>query len=151
MNQQSWVQRPPPARDGSTPPIWRGQLGTAAEISAGRAQLRTAVTLSAGLGEDDLERLLLVFEELTSNGLRHGSPPVRGTVTSTAGGWLLEVSDAAVERLPVPPVGRDPAAGGLGLNLVAALCQAHGWDVRAGRKVVWGRLERALSLVPAGT
>jgi two-component sensor histidine kinase len=148
MKPQSWAHRPPPTPDAGAPPIWRGQPVTAAELSAGRAQLRTAVTGTAGLGDDDLDRLLLVFEELASNGLRHGSPPVQVAVTSTAGGWLLEVSDAAVDRPPIPPVGRDPAAGGLGLYLLAALCSAHGWDVRAGRKVVWGCLEPALVLTP---
>jgi anti-sigma regulatory factor (Ser/Thr protein kinase) len=141
MNEQSWAHRPPPAPDAGAPDIWSGQPATAAEVTAGRAQLRTTVTGSAVLG-DDLDRLLLVFEELASNGLRHGSPPVHVTVTSTAGGWLLQVSDAAVDRPPSPSVDRDPAAGGLGLHLIAALCPAHGWAVYDGRKVVWGRLEQ---------
>jgi two-component sensor histidine kinase len=151
MNQQSWRHRPPPVPDAGAPHIWSGEPATAAELTAGRAQLRTTVTGSAHLGDEDLDRLLLVFEELASNGLRHGSPPVHVTVTSTAGGWLLQVSDAAVDRPPIPPVGRDPAAGGLGLQLVAALCPAHGWDVYDGRKVVWGCLEQAPTLTPDGT
>src|SRR5919112_3038480 len=114
MNQQSWRHRPPPVPDAGAPHIWSGEPATAAELTAGRAQLRTTVTGSAHLGDEDLDRLLLVFEELASNGLCHGSPPVHVTVTSTAGGWLLQVSDAAVDRPPIPPVGRDPAAGGLG-------------------------------------
>jgi signal transduction histidine kinase len=149
MNQQSWSHQPPPSPDAGAPPIWRGQPVTTAELSAGRAQLRTAVNGSPGSpgrDDDDLDRLLLVFEELASNGLRHGSPPVQVAVTSTAGGWLLEVSDAAVDRPPVPPVDRDPGAGGLGLSMVAALCPAHGWDVHAGRKIVWGCLEHAPAL-----
>ena len=145
MNQDSWAHRPPPSADAGTAPIWQGQPLTAAELSTGRAQLRTAVAGSAAaaaLIDDDLDRLLLVFEELTSNGLRHGARPVEVTLTGTPGGWLLEVSDAAVDRPPVPSADRDPAYGGLGLHLVATLCPAHGWDVRDGRKVVWGCLER---------
>ncbi|MGY1826411.1 MULTISPECIES: ATP-binding protein [unclassified Blastococcus] len=144
MTENFWAHQPPPAPDAGAPPIWRGEPATAAEVSAGRAQLRTAVADAAAVtdpGDDDLDRLMLVFEELVSNGLRHGAPPVRVTVTGTSGGWLLQVSDAAVDRPPTPPVDRDPAAGGMGLNLVAALCPAHGWDVHSGRKVVWGCLE----------
>jgi two-component sensor histidine kinase len=142
MTQQSWSHQPPPP-DGGALPIWRGHPITPAQLTAERAQLRAALLGSADVGDDDLDRLLLIFEELASNGLRHGSPPVQVTVTGTAGGWLLQVSDAGADRLPVPPVGRDPAAGGLGLDLVAAVCQAHGWDARDGRKVVWGWLQHA--------
>ncbi|MDP5182629.1 ATP-binding protein [Blastococcus sp. BMG 814] len=151
MTQQFWAYRPPPAPDAGMPSLYHGEPATAAEISAGRAQLRTAVVGSAAVSgpcDDDLDRLLLVFEELVSNGLRHGSPPVQVTVTGTAGGWLLQVSDAAADRPPSPPIGRDPSAGGMGLNLVAALCPAHGWGVHAGRKVVWGCLE---PVPPLGT
>jgi two-component sensor histidine kinase len=150
MDQQSWTHRPPPAPDARAPHLWSGQPATAAEITAGRAQLRATVSRSVDLGDDDLYRLLLVFEELASNGLRHGSPPVHVTVTGTAGGWLLQASDGAGDRPPTPPVGRDPASGGLGLHLVATLCSAHGWDVNDGRKVVWGCLERAPLPIPDG-
>jgi len=144
MSQQLWTHRPPPTPDAEAPAIWQGQPVTAADLSAGRVQLRAALTGPAGpagLDDDDLDRLLLVFEELSSNGLRHGSLPVQTSVTATAGGWLLQVSDAAIDRPPVPSIGRDPAAGGLGLYMIAAMCPAHGWDVQAGRKVVWGCLD----------
>ena len=111
MNQQSWRHRSPPAPGAGAPNIWSGQPASAAEVTAGRIQLRTTVAGSAVLG-DDLDRLLLVFEELASNGLRHGSPPVHVTVTGTASGWLLQVSDAAVDRPPTPPVDRTPQLAG---------------------------------------
>jgi hypothetical protein len=37
-------------------------------------------------------------------------------------------------------VGRDPAQGGLGLQLVDRLCDSHGWLVDAERKHVWAHL-----------
>ena len=90
--------------------------------------------------EDDVEWLLLIFEELSSNALKHGDPPARVAVILTATGWLVDVSDAAPGRPPTPAVGRDAALGGLGLYLVARLCDGHGWLVEAGRKRVWANL-----------
>jgi len=90
--------------------------------------------------DDDIERLLLAFDELTSNALRHGSPPARVAVTATGNGWVIDVSDAATDRPPMAAGGRDPAGGGLGLYLVARLGAAHGWLVNDGRKHVWARL-----------
>ena len=87
-----------------------------------------------------MERLLLAFEELVSNGLRHGREPVEVTVTTFDDGWLLQVTDTATDTPPIPAVGRDPSQGGLGLHLVARITAAHGWTVDGtGRKVVWAR------------
>ena len=96
--------------------------------------------LALGARADAVEAVLLAFEELASNGLRHGRPPVHVTVTAAGAGWLLEVSDAAADRPPTPAVGRDPVHGGLGLHLVARLCTAHGWIPRNGRKHVWAHV-----------
>jgi anti-sigma regulatory factor (Ser/Thr protein kinase) len=95
-----------------------------------------------GLGEGAVERLLLAFEELVSNGLRHGAGPVRAAVTAHGSYRLLGVSDAAPDRPPTPAVDRDPAQGGLGLHLVARICGAHGWFSDAGRKVTWARADQ---------
>ena len=78
------------------------------------------------------ERLVLAFDELASNALRHGESPVVATVVAGSGGWLLDVSDRAPETMPAPAVDRDPAQGGLGLHLVARLAVAHGWYVDGG-------------------
>jgi Histidine kinase-like ATPase domain len=136
-----WEQRPPP--DVAPGASWRGSPHTAAELTALRGQLHTALRdgpLATGADADAVEKVLLAFEELASNGLRHGRPPVHVTVTSTGAGWLLEVSDAADDRPPTPAVGRDAAHGGLGLYLVARLCPAHGWIPRHGRKHVWAHV-----------
>jgi hypothetical protein len=106
-----------------------------------RLQLRMA--LESGRlpgGTDGGERLLLVFEELVSNGLRHGRPPVGVTVAAVDGGWQLEVSDAAPDQPPTPAVGRDAADGGMGLSMVARISDAHGWAVDGGRKIVWSQV-----------
>ncbi|UOY02391.1 ATP-binding SpoIIE family protein phosphatase [Blastococcus sp. PRF04-17] len=145
MTDVLWQRRPRP-RPGSPVLVgWRGEPTTAAEVRGLRMQLRTLLsgrTRPPGATDDDVDRLLLAFEELVSNGLRHGRAPVHVSLTETGGGWLLEVSDAAGDTPPVPAVGRDAAHGGLGLYLVASLSGAHGWTTADnGRKVVWARVD----------
>jgi hypothetical protein len=148
MNAHWQQQRPPDLAAGAA---WQGTPHTAAELTALRAELHHAlregplangaVTAAATADSDEaadaVETALLTFEELASNGLRHGRPPVHVRVTAAGAGWLLEVSDTAADRPPTPATGRDPARGGHGLHLVARLCAAHGWFPRDGRKYVW--------------
>jgi anti-sigma regulatory factor (Ser/Thr protein kinase) len=88
--------------------------------------------------------MILAFDELASNALRHGESPVVATVVAGTGGWLLDVSDRDPHTMPAPAVGRDPAKGGLGLYLVARLSVAHGWYVDDGCKHVWACLPTAI-------
>ncbi|MCW3005198.1 MAG: Two component signal transduction histidine kinase [Conexibacter sp.] len=145
MSEALWVDRPRPHLGSPVHEIWRGAPTTPAEVRALRMQLRAALSNGGrppGADDDDLERLLLVFEELVSNGLRHGRGPVHVVVTTLRTGWLLEVSDAAGDSPPVPAVDRDAALGGLGLYLVAQISGAHGWTAEdGGRKVVWARVD----------
>ena len=90
-----------------------------------------------GADHDDVDRLLLVFEELASNGLRHSGAPIRVQVHGCPEGWLIDVSDACPDSPPTPAVDRDPALGGLGLHLVARLSSAVGWATEGDRKHVW--------------
>jgi len=141
----SWPRRPLPHGSGE---VWRWDLAALAELSAARAALRARLG-SAGLppADDDEcgEQLVMAFDELASNALRHGGAPVVATVVRTTGGWLLDVSDRAPEVMPAPAVGRDPAQGGMGLHLVARLSIAHGWCVDAGTKHVWACLPGELA------
>jgi anti-sigma regulatory factor (Ser/Thr protein kinase) len=146
MSGTLWGNRPPPPEGRDAPEAWEWELGTAADVTAARGQLRDVVAArdgGPGLREDDAQRLLLSFEELASNGVRHGRAPVRVTVRSTPSGWLIDVTDAAVDRPPTPAVGRDAADGGLGLYLVARMSAAHGWTVRGARKHVWALVDRS--------
>jgi hypothetical protein len=149
MSETLWVRRPPPQL--STTPTgsrWEGAPATVGELTALRLQLHATLldgARPATASDDDIERLLLAFEELVSNGLRHGRPPVRVTVENTGTGWLLDVSDAAADRPPTAAVGRDAAQGGLGLYLIAHLCTAYGWMAEHDRKHVWARIDHTAS------
>jgi anti-sigma regulatory factor (Ser/Thr protein kinase) len=144
MGRLTWPLRPLPDGRGE---VWRWDLTSLAELPAARAALRSRLG-SVGLSVQDEdtagERLVLAFDELASNALRHGESPVVATVVAGSGGWLLNVSDRAPEMLPSPAVDRDPAQGGLGLHLVARLSVAHGWYVDDGWKHVWACLPTSI-------
>ena len=143
MRRLSWPLRPLPDGRGE---VWRWNLSSVAELPAARAGLRDRLD-GVGYRRDPVdaedtaaERLVLAFDELASNALRHGESPVVATIVAGSGGWLLDVSDRAAEVMPAPAVDRDPAKGGLGLHLVARLSVAHGWYVDEDRKHVWACL-----------
>jgi anti-sigma regulatory factor (Ser/Thr protein kinase) len=130
----TWAQRvpPTPSAAGDT---WTWTISRPAGLTAARTELRRS--LPAGAPPDDVDRLLLAFEELASNGLRHSGAPIRVQVHGCPQGWLIDVSDACPDSPPAPAVDRDPALGGLGLHLVARLSAAVGWAADGGRKHVW--------------
>jgi anti-sigma regulatory factor (Ser/Thr protein kinase) len=140
MARVTWPLRPLPDGRGE---VWRWHLGDVSELPAARSVLRghlEAVGFPEASDDPASERLVLAFDELASNALRHGAHPVVATVVAGSGGWLLDVSDRAPDALPTPAVDRDPAHGGLGLHLVARLSVAHGWYVDEGAKHVWACL-----------
>ena len=144
MTDELWRRRVRPCPDAPGTTVWDAVPATPAELTAHRAQLRRLLLgdpTATGRCAEDLDRLLLAFEELGSNGLRHGGPPVRVTVTATATGWVLDVTDDAEDMPPVPAVGRDAAEGGLGLYLIARLSSDRGWEPVGGRKHVWARID----------
>src|SRR4051812_15107926 len=144
MSEEIWaVQAPPPVSAGATL-LGRWEPATSADLTAHRLQLAAALhggSRPTVAVDGAVERLLLAFEELASNALRHGRQPIRVEGTAADGFWLLDVSDAAVDQPPTPAVGRDAARGGLGLYLVASICTAHGWVVDRGRKHTWGCID----------
>ncbi|MGY2065838.1 ATP-binding protein [Blastococcus sp. SYSU DS0619] len=141
MGRLAWPLRPLPDGRGE---VWRWRLAALGELPAARAGLRSRLG-RVGLPHDDeedaaSEQLVLAFDELASNALRHGESPVVATVVAGSGGWLLDVSDRAPESMPAPTADRDPAQGGMGLQLVARLSVAHGWYVDEECKHVWACL-----------
>jgi anti-sigma regulatory factor (Ser/Thr protein kinase) len=140
MPRLSWPLRPLPNGRGE---VWRWDLRTIAELPAVRNALRGRLE-GAGFPDDGddaaTERLVLAFDELASNALRHGRSPVVATVIAGSGGWLLDITDRARDSMPAPVLDRDPAHGGMGLQLVARLAVAHGWFVEGSCKHVWACL-----------
>jgi signal transduction histidine kinase len=139
-----WARRPPPDADTHGVRVGRWLPATLRDLTTSRLQLSAALHDGArppATAEGAVQRLLLVFEELVSNALRHGRAPVEVSVTRIGHFWLLQVSDSAADVPPTPAVGRDAARGGLGLPLVAQLSGAHGWTVDGDRKVVWARID----------
>jgi anti-sigma regulatory factor (Ser/Thr protein kinase) len=140
MARLAWPVRPLPDGRGE---VWRWDLAALDQLPAVRASLRDRLG-SVGFAQEGGygagEQLILAFDELASNAIRHGESPVVATVVAGSGGWLLDVSDQAHDAMPAPAVDRDPAQGGMGLHLVAQMSVAHGWYVDGGAKHVWACL-----------
>lgn len=143
MGRHTWPLQPMPDGRGE---VWRWDLTAIADLPTARAGLRCRLH-EVGFPRDPddtaVDRLVLAFDELASNALRHGERPVVATVVAGSGGWLVDVSDRAPDSMPTPAIDRDPALGGLGLHLVARLSTSHGWYVDDGTKHVWACLPTA--------
>src|SRR3954447_12475463 len=148
MGEPLWGLRKRPALTPGAHPLGRWRPLSAADITSGRRELAAAAQRSVG-SDAALEQLQLAFEEVVSNAVRHGLPPVEATAWMSDRSWLLEVIDAAGDEAPTQAVDRAPALGGLGLGLVAALCDEVGWEpLGDGRKLVWARLDLSGSQTP---
>jgi len=143
MTEHVWVRRPRPASGTDAALLGRWEPATPGDLTADRRKFAVVLRddVRSPAADEVVDRLLLIFEELVSNALRHGRAPVRVQGTVGGHGYLLDVSDAAVNRPPVPAVGRDAAHGGLGLYLVADLCDSYGWTIAGDRKHVWGWID----------
>jgi two-component sensor histidine kinase len=121
--------------------LWCQELHSLAQLSRLRARLRRSLTGSSTVAHPEREhwseRMVLIADELTSNALRHGGPPVATALSRLDDRWLICVSDSSTDAPPEPAQGRDPGLGGFGLYLVADLSAAHGWWLERGAKSVW--------------
>lgn len=137
----AWPSSPPPPAEAG----WQWALNSVSELPRVRAQLRRGLAEesdgSRAAVEFD-EAVVLAFDEMASNALRHGGGGVNARVQRTPHAWLIEVRDSAAQRPPQPAVGRDPSQGGLGLYLIAEMADAHGWHLTDGQKSVWALLPR---------
>jgi two-component sensor histidine kinase len=125
--------------------LWCQELHSLRQLAELRARLRATLTGSAVVVHPEREhwseRLVLIADELTSNALRHGAPPVATALSRAADRWMVTVKDSSAHVPPTPAEGRDPRHGGFGLYLVADLSAAHGFDLERGAKSVWAVVE----------
>lgn len=121
--------------------VWHHDLHSPAELAHLRTRLRTELTGSSVVAhlerEHWSERMVLIVDELASNGLRHGGPPVAATLSRSGDHWMIAITDSAAGQPPQPAQGRDPGHGGFGLYLVADLADHHGWSRAPSTKIVW--------------
>ncbi|MCW2508813.1 MAG: signal transduction histidine kinase [Modestobacter sp.] len=140
-----WPSAAVPTEDGD---VWRWELPTVHDASRVRMDLRARLahpSLASRSTEDAREGLLLVFEELSSNALRHGGGAVEALIVALTTGWLIVLTDGSPDAPPRPAIDRDPAFGGMGLPMVAQLSVDYGWCSDPGRKRVWARLPSGMA------
>jgi anti-sigma regulatory factor (Ser/Thr protein kinase) len=144
-----------PRWDASDPPSvsaggYRWQLSDPRQLSAVRRDARGLLARGADgvprRSDDALdeaaERIVLALDELASNALRHGGPPVSVELFDRGATWLIVATDSAISDLPVPAVGRPGGLGGFGLYVVADFAIAHGIELGPDFKKVWAELRK---------
>ena len=140
MYPDTWPRRPRPDMSG---PRYDSEISVVAELRTVRAQLRAWLPGALEGADADaavVDGLLLIVEELASNGLRHGGAPVRVHAVRVPQALLLDVSDSDPHHGPEPALDRDPSLGGMGLHVVAQLTVDRGWTDAGDRKHVWACL-----------
>lgn len=141
-NLNRWRQTSPSQEARTLHGFWR--INHPTEIRTARRRVIDIVNARTGDTDKSLaavsQRLATVFMELASNGLRHGGGQVTAALHLGEAGWLLSVVDGTPERAPGPPSTK-PAAGGLGLVMVALLAATAGWDTAADSKRVWAVID----------
>src|SRR4051812_49852403 len=114
--ENAWPRVPVPSVPGD---VWHWQLETMHVVSRVRSDLRARIahpSVSSSSTEDARDGLLLVFEELASNALRHGGGDVRALVVAGTGGGLLALRHQGPGRPPRPPPDPGPALAGVGVD-----------------------------------
>jgi len=143
--EHAWTRKEPP----SSQRCWSWMPTDLAELAHVRRQFRARITDPTeqsrlpDLDEDRVEQCVLALEELMSNGLRHGRPPVEVEVCAAEGGVLIVVHDHDTENPPRPTATRDPAHGGMGLGMVAQVALDCGWTTDGDAKTVWALMPSA--------
>lgn len=106
------------------------------DASAARGFVRNTCALWQ-LPEELCDDVALSVSELVTNALLHGRGARAVSLELERGRLRLAVVDASPSGVPRTRVYADTSAVGRGLQLVAALSQAWGWEPTADGKSVW--------------
>lgn len=97
-----------------------------------------SILLEFGLGEAQLDDVLLATSELVTNAFEHGECPQRMELSYFEGQLTLRVHDSG-SRLPELRAPSPAEARSRGLVLVQALSEEWGFESCPGGKFVWAR------------
>ncbi len=97
-------------------------------------------TLREWISGDRLDDIVLVADELVTNGVVHGGSDVSVVLTSDADSIRVAVSDHSPAE-PRPASRGAAAMSGRGLHIVDVLSSAWGYQPDGDGKIVWARFE----------
>jgi len=110
--------------------------GNPHQLRAFRQALEVWPHVIPALGDD----LLIVANELTSNALTYGLPPIQVTVVASRAQIRIQVTQNFSGSNQVPELAKEPGLRGRGLVLVNALSSEWGWLQSGPSLVVWAVL-----------
>lgn len=87
--------------------------------------------------------MVLVASELAANALTHGKPPTEVVLSRRGDVFLLDVADRDVASRPHLADGREPGAGGFGLQIARRLSLDVAWYATDEAKHVWATFPAA--------
>lgn len=121
-------------------PVRRWVVEHAADLRGLRGDLRDQLAASvtpSDQREAATDDVVLVTSEFATNALAHGRPPAHVQLLVDGGEVLVVVSDGDAAHAPFVATGREPGAGGFGLQIAQRLSTAVGWWTDAAGKHVW--------------
>jgi anti-sigma regulatory factor (Ser/Thr protein kinase) len=108
----------------------------AGSVRFSREAVRDAL---AQFDQDAVEAAAILTDELVTNAIMHGKPPIVLNISEDHGQVTVRVGDGDPE-VPVTRPARSDALSGRGLTIVDSMSDRWGVDVRRHGKSVWFQL-----------
>jgi anti-sigma regulatory factor (Ser/Thr protein kinase) len=123
--------------------LWNWAYPPQDECCAAARHAAAGALLDQGVEQEALDRLVLLVAELVANAIRHAKTGFRVTAELDAGRARVSVHDGDLTP-PVLVVAAHDATSGRGLQMVAGVADAWGWETadRGGiaGKIVWAEV-----------
>lgn len=103
-------------------------------------QCRAALESWVGSDAPMLDELIIVTNELASNALTYGQPPLQVRASATHTAISIYVTQGRLDSRPLPQIASAPGSRGRGLLLVDALSRDWGWAANDKEVAVWAVL-----------